>query len=56
MYRGGSLRASHFNNSLNKGENNMTGLTVFDPFRNLTVGFDDVFNRLSSLNHFEIPK
>ena len=34
----------------------MTGLTVFDPFRNLTVGFDDVFNRLSSLNHFEIPK
>ena len=56
MYRGGSLRASHFNNSLNKGEYNMTGLTVFDPFRNLTVGFDDVFNRLSSLNHFEIPK
>ena len=34
----------------------MTGLTVFDPFRNLTVGFDNVFNQLSSLNHFEIPK
>ena len=34
----------------------MTGLTVFDPFRNLTVGFDNVFDQLSSLSQFEIPK
>ena len=33
----------------------MTGLTVFDPFRNLTVGFDGIFDQLSSLSRFEIP-
>ena len=28
---------------------------VFDPFKNLTVGFDDIFNQLSSLSQYEIP-
>ncbi len=34
----------------------MNNLTTFDPFRNLTVGFDNVFDQLSSLSQFEIPK
>ena len=28
---------------------------VFDPFRNMTVGFDDIFDQLSSLSQYEIP-
>ena len=27
----------------------------FDPFRNLTVGFDNIFDQLSALSHFETP-
>ena len=34
----------------------MNNLTTFDPFRNLTVGFDSIFDQLSSLSQFEIPK
>ena len=34
----------------------MNNLTTFDPFRNLTVGFDNIFDQLSSLSQFEIPK
>ena len=34
----------------------MNNLTTFDPFRNLTVGFDSIFDQLSSLPQFEIPK
>ena len=25
---------------------------VFDPFRNMTVGFDDIFDRMVYLDHF----
>ena len=28
---------------------------VFDPFKNMTVGFDDIFDQLSSLSQYEIP-
>ena len=38
-------------NSLTK----QLGLVNFDPFRNSTVGFDNIFDRLSSLSQFEIP-
>ena len=34
----------------------MKDLTMFDPFKNLTVGFDDVFEQLSDLTRFELPK
>jgi molecular chaperone IbpA len=34
----------------------MNNLTTFDPFRNLTVGFDNIFDQLSSLSQIEIPK
>ena len=34
----------------------MNNLTTFDPFRNLTVGFDNIFDQLSSLSQFGIPK
>jgi len=34
----------------------MKDLTMFDPFKNLTVGFDDVFEQLSDLTRFEVPK
>ena len=27
---------------------------VFDPFKNMTVGFDDIFDQLSSLSQYEI--
>lgn len=30
--------------------------TMFDPFKNLTVGFDDYFKQLSDLTKFEAPK
>ena len=26
---------------------------VFDPFRNLTVGFDDIFDQLSTLSSYD---
>ena len=28
---------------------------VFDPFKNMTVGFDDIFDQLSTLSKFETP-
>ena len=28
---------------------------VFDPFKNLTVGFDNIFDQLSTLSDFDIP-
>ena len=28
---------------------------VFDPFKNMTVGFDDIFDQLSTLSHYETP-
>ncbi len=28
---------------------------VFDPFRNMTVGFDNIFDQLSTLSHYETP-
>jgi molecular chaperone IbpA len=34
----------------------MKDLTMFDQFKNLTVGFDDVFEQLSDLTRFEVPK
>jgi molecular chaperone IbpA len=34
---------------------NENWITAFDPFRNQTLGFDNVFDQLSSLSHFEIP-
>jgi|TARA_R100000656_G_scaffold123426_1_gene99985 molecular chaperone IbpA len=56
-------RASHFNNSLNIRRNIMNDLTIsrnwveaFDPFKNLTVGFDDMFEQLSELSRFDVPK
>ena len=33
----------------------MTNLVTFDPFRNMTVGFDGIFDRLSALPKFDIP-
>jgi molecular chaperone IbpA len=35
---------------------NKNWVETFDPFKNLTVGFDDVFEQLSELSRFEIPK
>ena len=34
---------------------NRNWVTDFDPFRNLTVGFDNIFDQLSALSHFETP-
>ena len=28
---------------------------VFDPFKNMTVGFDNIFDQLSTLSQYEIP-
>jgi len=28
---------------------------VFDPFKNMTVGFDNIFDQLSTLSDFDIP-
>ncbi len=28
---------------------------VFDPFKNMTVGFDDIFDQLSTLSKYETP-
>merc|ERR1711907_417358 len=28
---------------------------VFDPFKNMTVGFDDIFDQLSTLSQYETP-
>ena len=34
---------------------NRNWVSDFDPFRNLTVGFDNIFDQLSALSHFETP-
>ena len=34
---------------------NRNWVSDFDPFRNLTVGFDNIFDQLSTLSDFDIP-
>ena len=34
---------------------NRNWVSDFDPFRNMTVGFDNIFDQLSALSHFETP-
>ena len=34
---------------------NSNWVSDFAPFRNLTVGFDNIFDQLSALSHFETP-
>ena len=38
-----------------KGANMNLPTGVFDPFRNMTVGFDNIFDQLSTLSHYETP-
>jgi len=45
--------ATHMNNL--PTTHNRNWVSDFDPFRNLTVGFDNIFDQLSALSHFETP-
>ena len=38
-----------------KGANMNLPTRVFDPFKNMTVGFDNIFDQLSTLSDFDIP-
>jgi molecular chaperone IbpA len=38
-----------------KGANMNLPTGVFDPFRNMTVGFDNIFDQLSTLSRYETP-
>ena len=38
-----------------KGANMNLPTRVFDPFKNMTVGFDNIFDQLSPLSDFDIP-